>query len=264
MLKIMMLGLALAAFALSGVMVTAGAETITVDEITCSDNHVPMTTPSGMPVCVFEQSVQKLETRGFEFTGEPFDIFPIKSSDMVDSSLWTGDPPPVISMSRLPTIGETAIVEITFTNSAWGSVTDTERYRNGFFDIGWTITSEFEIVDSGGLKYETICRQGTNEIVQYQYTEFTPLNVGESKTYRIEVRAVEEGRSTISTYGYEQNESAIFMYIDDEETMLTRDHMALYPELYERPARAASDEEPEPPLLGTEEPECPPVETGSR
>ena len=45
------------------------------------------------------------------------DMFPIKSSDMADSTLWTGYPPPVITMSRLPNIGETAIVEINFTNA---------------------------------------------------------------------------------------------------------------------------------------------------
>ena len=246
MLKITMLGLALAAFALVVAMPAANAETITVDEITCSDNHVPMTTPSGMSVCVFEESVQKLETRGFEFTGEPFDIFPIKSSDAEDSTLWTGDLPPVISISRLPEIGETAVVEINFTNSAWGHVTDTERYRNGFFETGWRVSSEFEIVDSGGLQYESIQPSGANEIIAYQYTAFTPLNAGESKTYRIEVRAVEEGRSYVSAYGYETTSGSIGMYIDDEETMLTRDHMALHPEMYERTARATSDEEPEP------------------
>ena len=257
MLKIMILGIALAAIALSGAIYAEDSKTvplsleqerdnIQIHEVSCSDTHVPMILPSGSPVCVFEQSVLKLESRGFEFIGEPFDMFPVKSSDVADSTLWTGDPPPVISISRLPEIGETAVVEINFTNSAWGHVTDTEQYRTGFFETGWTITSEFEIVDSGGLKYETIYNPGTNEIVQYQYTEFTPLNVGESKTYRIEVRAVEEGRSTISTYGYEQNESAIFMHIDDEETMLTRNHMALHPEMYERAIRSTSDKEPEP------------------
>ena len=265
MLKITMLGIALAAIALASTIYVADSKTVPLslqqepdgiladEAAACPDTHVPMTSPSGMSVCVFEKSVLALEARGFELTGEPFDRFPIKSSDAEDSTLWIGDPPPVISISRLPEIGETAVVEINFTNSAWGHVTDTERYRNGFFDISWTITSEFEIVDSGGLKYETIYNPGTNEIVQYQYTEFTPLNVGESKTYRIEVRAVEEGRSTISTYGYEHNESAIFMYIDDEETMLTQDHMALYPEMHERPARVISDKEPEPKPLTDEE-----------
>ena len=217
MLKIAMLGIAVVAVALASAMY------VTVPGLIPPSPHVTETERA-----------------------EPCDIFPIKSSDDGDSTLWTGDPPPVISISRLPEIGKTAVVEINFTNSAWGHVTDTERYRTGFFETGWTITSEFEIVDSGGLKYETIYNPGTNEIVQYQYTEFTPLNVGESKTYRIEVRAVEEGRSTISTYGYEQNESAIFMHIDDEETMLTRDHMALYPEMHERVTRSVPDKEPEP------------------
>ena len=281
MQKITILGLAVAISMVSCTVSVAGAEPIPspyrqvqdgvpIDEIVCAGARILMQSPSGMPACVFVDSIRPLEARGFVLLGEiTSDAFPIKSSDMEnfsdmgDSSLWTGDPPPEISMSRLPNIGETAVVEITFTNAVWGHVTDTERYRNGFFETGWGVDSEFEIVDSGGLKYETICRYGTNEISNYRYTEFTPLNAGESKTYRIEVRAVEEGRSYVSAYGYGE-EASIGMYLDDEETMHLQDHMALYPEMYEITPRALSDEEPEPPLPGTEEPERPQVETGSR
>ena len=140
---------------------------VPTSEVMCSENRVLMVSQTGMPACVFEESVLELETRGFEFIGEPFDMFPINSSDMADSTLWTGDPPPVITMSRLPNIGETAIVEINFTNAVWGDVTDTERYRTGFFETGWKISSKFEIVDSGGLKYEPIHRYETNEITGY-------------------------------------------------------------------------------------------------
>ena len=268
MLKIIMLGLVLAAVALSGIMFVAisvtSAETVPsplqqvrdgvpTGEVVCFENRVLMVSQTGIPACVFEESVLELETRGFEFIGEPFDMFPIKSSDMADSTLWTGDPPPVITMSRLPNIGETAIVEINFTNAVWGDVTDTERYRTGFFETGWSVDSEFEIVDSGGLKYETIYSSGTNEIAAYYYTAFTPLNAGESKTYRIEVRAVEEGKSAVSAYGYETTEVAIFMYLDDEETMLAQDHMARYPEMHERTARTVSDNGREPKPLTDEE-----------
>ena len=272
MLKIIMLGLVLAAVALSGIISVASAETIPsplqqvrdgvpTGEVVCSDDRVLMVSQTGMPACVFEESVLELETRGFEFIGEPFDMFPIKSSDMfpikssdmADSTLWTGYPPPVITMSRLPNIGETAIVEINFTNAVWGDVTDTERYRTGFFETGWKVTSEFEIVDSGGLKYETGYFHGTNEIADYYYTAFTPLNAGESKTYRIEVRAIEEGKSAVSAYGYKTTEVAIFMYLDDEETMLTQDHMARYPEMHERTARTVSDKDQPPKPLTDEE-----------
>ena len=271
MLKIIMLGLVLAAVALSGAVSVASAEIIPsplqqvrdgvpTSEVMCSNDRMLMVSQTGMPACVFEESVLELETRGFEFIGEPFDMFPIKSSDMfpikssdmADYTLWTGDPPPVITMSRLPNIGETAIVEINFTNAVWGDVTDTERYRNEFFETGWSVDSEFEIVDSGGLKYETIYFYETNEISAYYYTAFTPLNAGESKTYRIEVRAVEEGKSAVSAYGYGE-EVAILMYLDDEETMLTQDHMARYPEMHERTARTVSDKDPEPKPLTDEE-----------
>ena len=233
---------------------------VPIDEIVCSGARILMQSPSGMPACVFVDSIRPLEARGFALLGEiTSDAFPIKSSDMEnfsdigDSSLWTGDPPPEISMSRLPNIGETAIVEITFTNAVWGHVTDTERYRNGFFETGWRVSSEFEIVDSGGLQYESIQPSGANEIIAYQYTEFTPLNAGESKTYRIEVRAVEEGSSAVSAYGYETTRASIFVYLDDGETMLTRDHMEKYPEMHERPARVISDKEPEPMPLTDDE-----------
>ena len=272
MLKIILLGLVLAAIALSGVVSAASAETVPsplqqvrdgvpTSEVMCSENRVLMVSQTGMPACVFEESVLELETRGFEFIGEPFDMFPIKSSDMfpikssdmADSTLWTGYPPPVITMSRLPNIGETAIVEINFTNAVWGDVTDTERYRTGFFETGWGVDSEFEIVDSGGLKYETRYFRGTNEISDYRYSEFTPLNPGESKTYRIEVRAIEEGKSAVSAFGYETTEAAIVVYLDDEETMLAQDHMARYPEMHERTTRTVSDKDQPPKPLTDEE-----------
>ena len=93
MMKITILGLVLAAVALSGVMYVASAETVPspfqqvrdgvmVSKVVCSENRVLMMSQTGMPACVFEESVLELETRGFEFIGEPFDMFPIKSTDM--------------------------------------------------------------------------------------------------------------------------------------------------------------------------------------
>ena len=74
MLKIIVLGLVLAVIALSGVMSVASAETVPsplqqmrdgvmASEIVCSGDRVLMTSPSGMPACVFEESVLELETR---------------------------------------------------------------------------------------------------------------------------------------------------------------------------------------------------------
>ena len=110
MLKIIILGLVLAAVALSGAVSVASAKTVPsplqqvrdgvpTGEVMCSENRVLMVSQIGMPACVFEESVLKLETRGFEFVGKPFDTFPIKSSDMADSTLWTGDAWPILDLS---------------------------------------------------------------------------------------------------------------------------------------------------------------------
>ena len=124
-LKIMMLGIVLAAITLSGVMYAADSKTvqlshvqehddIQIHEVACSDTHVPMISPSGMSVCVFEQSVTGLESMGFGFTGGTFDMFPIKMPTGFDGSAfippgYSSPPgfssPPVISMSHLPEIG---------------------------------------------------------------------------------------------------------------------------------------------------------------
>ena len=156
MLKFAILGIAVVAIALAVAVYVADLKSIPPSpHVAETERAEPKPIPPSPHVAETERA-------------EPCDIFPIKSSDTADSTLWTGDPPPEICMSRLPNIGETAVVEITFTNAVWGHVTDTERYRNGFFETGWGVDSEFEIVDSGGLKYETICRSGTNEITHYQ------------------------------------------------------------------------------------------------
>ena len=74
MLKIIVLGLVLAAVALSGVMSVASAETVSsplqqvrdgvpIGEIVCSNDRVLMVSQTGMPACVFEESVLELKTR---------------------------------------------------------------------------------------------------------------------------------------------------------------------------------------------------------
>ena len=77
MLKITILGLALAAFALSVAVPAASAETIPsplqqvqdgvpFDEIQCRDGKVPMQSPGGTPACVNESSSAKLVERGWK------------------------------------------------------------------------------------------------------------------------------------------------------------------------------------------------------
>ena len=263
MLKIIIFGLVLAAIALSGVMSVASAETVPsplqqvrdgvpTDEVVCSNDRVLMVSQLGIPVCVFEESVLELETRGFEFAGEPFDMFPIKSTDSHGpSSISEIGVSPVVSMSRLPNINETAVVEITFTNDIYyGNITDVddEILNDGYtFRTGWRISDLFEIVDSGGLEYE-IVEAEPEAVGSYpafiEYIAFTPLDVGESITYRIEIRAVSEGYAIVSGLGYFNGVEIIQLYLDSEETLLYEDHWAKYPEMYRQSASTRHDGQP--------------------
>ena len=77
MLQILILGIALAAFVLSGTMAAGGTETIPsplqqvqegvpFDEIQCRDGKVPMQSPGGTPACVSESSSTKLVEMGWK------------------------------------------------------------------------------------------------------------------------------------------------------------------------------------------------------
>ena len=247
MLKITILGLALAAFALSGAMVTAGAETIPTDEITCSDGRVLMLSPSDASMCVFKESVLKLEMRGFVFVGEPFDTFPIKSSNAQPGSSGIGQvsAPPVVSMSALPSANETAIVEITYTNQIGVNVTDAENFpiRDGYA-IGWVVSSGFEVVDSDGVEPWTMYANRDEPPVT-AYLELVPLDVGESKTYRIEVRAADEGAAYVAGLGYGFATARIHLYVDDEETLRYQEHLERYPEMHAAPGHETPAEHAE-------------------
>ena len=179
-------------------------------------------------------------TGGFAFL-KP-DPFPIMSSGGQQSGVPLFGQPPKISMSGLPNIGETAIVEMTFTNTYGTNITDADYsdHDSDAYSVGWTVSDGFEIVDFGGVQYEANPRAGTSDLFT-EYIVFTPLDAGESKTYRIEVRAVNEGAASITGSGYFYVAAGFRMYLDDEETLLLRDHKERYPELYERPERAAGE-----------------------
>ena len=256
MLKTMMLGLVLAAVALSGIISVASTETVPsplqqvrdgvpTSEVMCSENRVLMVSQTGIPACVFEESVLELETRGFEFIGEPFDIFPIKSTDNPSPATAPGlGPRPVVSMSNLPNIGETAVAEITFTNNGYGNITEAHNTGDGIVLVtGWRVSTLFEIVDSGGLEYEILEADGDYPDVA-AYTTFTPLDEGESITYRIEVRAVSEGYAFVAGLGYLRSSASVDLYLDSEETLLYEDHWAMYPEMYRQPASLRHDGQP--------------------
>ena len=65
-----------------------------------------------------------------------------------------------------------------------------------------------------------------------------PLDFGESKTYRIVVKAVNEGTNYVTGIGYIHESITIRLYLDDEETLPYLEHLKRYPEMHERPARA--------------------------
>ena len=208
MLKIILLGLVLVAIALSGAIYVVDPKTI----------------PLFMQVSETEHT-------------NPSDVFPIKSSDMQQGSHGIGQvgTPPVVSISRLPNINETAIVEITFTNLNDGNVTDamSPEHRH-IFSTGWRASSAFEIVDSGGLQYDIIYINEENPTMA-SYTAFTPLDEGESITYRIEVRAVSEGHAFVAGLGYGAGTASIRLILDSEETLLYQDHRKKYPWEYIQP-----------------------------
>ena len=161
------------------------------------------------------------------------DPFLIMSSGGQQSGAPVMGQPPKISMSGLPNIGETAIVEMTFTNTYEYNATDVD-YSDPYseaYTVGWTVSDGFEIVDFGGVQYEANPKAGKSDSIT-EYIVPTPLDIGESKTYRIEVRAVNEGAASITGSGYFYISDRIRMYLDDEETLLLRDHKERYPELY--------------------------------
>ena len=266
MLKITMLGIALAAIALTGAMYVADAKTvplslaqernaIQIHDVECMDTHVLMQTPSGTPACIFTEHAFALEGRGFAFVSGSFDVFPTGSSGQsITHGIGVPSTVPVISMSRLPNVNETAIVEITYTNMLSVNITDTEENRIGTAHIvGWSIGSGFEVVNSGGLEYDTPQVNSTNSAAA-RYTAFTPLDVGESIAYRIEVKAVKEGYSYISSIGYLHSDTQIHLYLDDEETLHYQEHRTRYPEMHTVPERTSKYESAEmfPPLTDEE------------
>ena len=60
---------------------------------------------------------------------------------------------PVVSLSRLPNLGETAILEVTTTNEI-ANVSESAALHK-FYTTGWFISSGFEIVDPVDVQYET-------------------------------------------------------------------------------------------------------------
>ena len=239
MMKITMLALVLAAVALSGVMSVAmsvaSAETVPsplqqvrdgvpTGEVMCSEDRVLMESQSGMPACVFVDSVFVLDKRGFVLLGEiTSKAFPIRAAY---NSGDLSSPPPTLSISRLPNLGETALVEIQFTNWFDVNVTDTEGFRGGDFRTGWKVNRAFEIMGVGGLPYDTMKSYSglnTTEIElqagYFQHIAFTPLDSGETITYRLLVRAVSEGPGIIIALGYIHSEIYFNLNIDDDETI---------------------------------------------
>ena len=193
----------------------------------CPDGRVPMASPSGATICVFEKSVLKLENRGFVHTGEPFDMFPVKAASASGTqSVGQITRPPTISMSDLPEIGETAIVEITYTNRL-ADITAAEFAANPkIFAIGWTVGYGLEVANDYGNTPEKVSYlDGSPAFI---FREPVHLAYNESKTYRVEVRAVDEGKGHVAGVGYSSSKG-ISLYLDDNETLPFQEHKDRYP-----------------------------------
>ena len=238
MLKIMMLGIALVAIALLHVAPTASAEPITADGFACSDGHAPMTTPSGTPACVFEESMMKLQLRGFELTGG------LPPGAYVTAPIGSGHgapligSPPVIHMSHLPEIGETAVVTVTYTNEYETPINATiaSTYQPDYA-TGVRVSPGFTIVNNGGLTFEPFYayyHEANSKPIYYGHLAPTALAAGESVTYTIEVRAATEGLNFVGGVGYYGVDKDLHVYLDDAETLHWADHIDLHPERYAR------------------------------
>ena len=207
----------------------------------CPDGHAQMASPSGVPVCVFEKSVLKLEYRGFEHTGEPFDMFPVKPASTSGTTITKLTGTTTISMSDLPEIGETAIVEVTYTNHL-GNITATEFAENQeILTVGWTVGYGFEVANDYGNTPEKI--SNLIGVPVFIFREPVHLSYNESKTYRVEVRAVEEGKGHVGGAGYADSSKGISLYLDDNETLPLQEHRKKYPEQH---LRAPAPPEPFP------------------
>ena len=206
MLKITILGIILAAVALSGAIYVVDPKTIPLFTYVAETEHI-----------------------------NPSDVCPIKSSDMQQDSDGIGQisPPPMVCISRLPNIGETAVAEITYTNQVGSDVTEDHSMAD-YLKVGWIVSSGFEVVDSGGVEPWT-ANVSRHEPPVTMYRKFVPLDVGESKTYRIEIRAVNEGTSYVTGLGYGSAFAQIFLYLDDEETLPYDEHRERYPEMHPVP-----------------------------
>ena len=259
MLKITVLGLVLAAVALSGIMFVAisvtSAETVPsplqqvrdgvpIGEVACSENRVLMLSSSGIPVCVFEESVLELNTRGFELVGDlpPGTCLTSPSASISGEPLL--GPLPEVCISNLPAINETAVVTVTYTHAShYKIITDAALQAHPIaYSTGWRISPGFEIVDSGNMTAKPFYTPDRDEPKDYRYLVPTQINPGESVTYTFEVRAVEEGTNYVAGVGYYEVDAHIFVYLDDEETMFDSEHRARYPEMHQQsPKMSKSD-----------------------
>ena len=171
----------------------------------------------------------------------------IQADEITSSASISGEPLmgplPEVRISDLPEIGETAIVTVTYTNDSTYVVTDTTLHAHPIaYSTGWRISPGFEIVDSGNMTAKPFYPPGRDEPDHYQYSVPTQINPGESVTYTFEVRAVEEGNNYVAGVGYYEEDAHIFMYLDDEETMLSSEHRARYPEMYQPPPKMSKNE----------------------
>ena len=168
----------------------------------------------------------------------------IQADEIMSSASISGEPLrgplPEVRISDLPEIGETAIVTVTYTNEFIIDVTDTEA-QNDYYWTGWRISPGFKVINSSGVTLEPYYPEGADELYSYDYLVPTALNSGESVTYTFEVLAIKEGTNFIGGLGYNHVEAYIHVYLDDDNTMLSSEHMAQNRGLYERSVKSQSE-----------------------
>ena len=167
---------------------------------------------------------------------------PLHVSDKVSTGQADYKPAPpafstdtAVTVSNLPGIGKTAIANMTCTNDVFTGVDDiVDECPPNFFDIGRTALVNFEAASNGGDEPRLLSAFPHVPDVR-RYAESVSLDCGESHTYIIEVRAVKEENTWIADTGYCYSGTALFLHLDAEETMLCRDRLEKYLDLYAPP-----------------------------
>ncbi len=139
-----------------------------------------------------------------------------------------------LTISNLPKVGETAEVEVTLTNNDNHILYPPNYYYDSlqkYLSYGIIITDNFEFVNQ--TNFNSV--GGEHGIIKN--TE--KLDVGESLTMSVTIRAISDGMGYIRSGSTHQQE--IHMHVGENETLLKEDYLSLHPEM--RPQRSPPQQE---------------------